>query len=108
MLARTASAPPTDEGWSYEPKLDGDRCLVDTHGRFRARSRRGWAMAELAIEAALLHALRVASAGSLSVRPQTLLLWASTRKLEYLALLQHRAHSFQFRAAKCRLAPRLA
>ena len=54
MLARTASAPPTDEGWSYEPKLDGDRCLVDTHGRFRARSRRGWAMAELIPEPAAL------------------------------------------------------
>jgi bifunctional non-homologous end joining protein LigD len=47
MLARSAVAPPSGNGWSYEPKLDGYRCMVDTHDGFRARSRRGWAMAEL-------------------------------------------------------------
>jgi bifunctional non-homologous end joining protein LigD len=47
MLARSAAAPPSGDGWSFEPKLDGYRCMVDTHSGFRARSRRGWAMAEL-------------------------------------------------------------
>ena len=46
MLAR-AGALPTGLGWRFEPKLDGYRCLVCTHGRFRARSRRGWNMAPL-------------------------------------------------------------
>jgi bifunctional non-homologous end joining protein LigD len=50
MLARSAAAPPSGDGWSYEPKMDGYRCMVDTHGGFRARSRRGWAMAELVPE----------------------------------------------------------
>jgi ATP-dependent DNA ligase len=31
----------------FEPKLDGFRCLVCTHGLFRARSRRGWDMTHL-------------------------------------------------------------
>src|SRR3954449_4993913 len=32
----------------FEPKLDGFRCMVCTHGgRFRARSRRGWDMTSL-------------------------------------------------------------
>src|SRR3954454_6220714 len=42
----TKSGPiPNGSGWLFEPKLDGFRCLVCTHGgRFRARSRRGWDM----------------------------------------------------------------
>jgi bifunctional non-homologous end joining protein LigD len=54
MLARSAAAPPSGTAWSYEPKLDGYRCLVDTHDGFRARSRRAWAMAELVPELARL------------------------------------------------------
>jgi bifunctional non-homologous end joining protein LigD len=47
MLAR-AGGIPTGRGWIFEPKLDGFRCLVCTHGsRFRARSRRGWDMTKL-------------------------------------------------------------
>src|SRR5215208_6587036 len=47
MLAR-AGRIPTGRGWQFEPKLDGFRCLVCTHGgRFRARSRNGWNMTEL-------------------------------------------------------------
>jgi hypothetical protein len=46
MLARAGPIPIT-AGWVFEPKLDGFRCLICTHGaRFRARSRRGWEMAE--------------------------------------------------------------
>jgi bifunctional non-homologous end joining protein LigD len=46
MLARTGEIP-TTAGWVFEPKLDGFRCLICTHGgRFRARSRRGWEMSE--------------------------------------------------------------
>src|SRR5437764_1304316 len=54
MLAR-AGAIPSGVGWRYEPKVDGYRCLVCTHGRFRARSRRGWNMTTLLpeLEAAL-------------------------------------------------------
>jgi bifunctional non-homologous end joining protein LigD len=51
MLAR-AGALPTGDGWRFEPKLDGYRCLVCTHGRVRARSRRGWNMAPLLPELA--------------------------------------------------------
>jgi bifunctional non-homologous end joining protein LigD len=44
MLARSGPIP-SGQGWLFEPKLDGFRCLVCTHGgRFRARSRRGWDM----------------------------------------------------------------
>jgi bifunctional non-homologous end joining protein LigD len=44
MLAK-AGAIPSGNGWIFEPKLDGFRCLVCTHGgRFLARSRRGWDM----------------------------------------------------------------
>jgi bifunctional non-homologous end joining protein LigD len=44
MLAKTGPMPITDD-WIFEPKMDGFRCLVCTHGgRFRARSRRGWDM----------------------------------------------------------------
>jgi bifunctional non-homologous end joining protein LigD len=44
MLARSGPLP-TSPGWRFEPKLDGFRCLVCTHGdRFRAKSRRGWDM----------------------------------------------------------------
>jgi bifunctional non-homologous end joining protein LigD len=46
MLARSGAIP-AGLGWRFEPKLDGYRCLVCTHGRFRARSRRGWNMAPL-------------------------------------------------------------
>jgi bifunctional non-homologous end joining protein LigD len=49
MLARSGPIP-TGPGWRFEPKLDGFRCLVCTHGRFRARSRRGWNMAPLLSE----------------------------------------------------------
>jgi bifunctional non-homologous end joining protein LigD len=39
---------PTGQGWRFEPKLDGFRCLTCTHGdRFRAVSRRGWDMSGL-------------------------------------------------------------
>ena len=34
-------------GWTFEPKLDGFRCMVCTHAGFRARSRRGWDMTHL-------------------------------------------------------------
>src|SRR5215218_5073031 len=52
MLAR-AGRIPTGRGWTFEPKLDGFRCLVCTHGdRFRARSRRGWDMTPLLPELA--------------------------------------------------------
>jgi bifunctional non-homologous end joining protein LigD len=34
--------------------MDGYRCMVDTHSGFRARSRRGWAMAELVPELATM------------------------------------------------------
>src|SRR4051812_6192849 len=46
MLARADSIP-SGSGWSFEPKLDGFRCLVCTHAGFRARSRRGWDMSHL-------------------------------------------------------------
>jgi ATP-dependent DNA ligase len=34
--------------------MDGYRCMLDTHRGFRARSRRGWATAELVPELARL------------------------------------------------------
>src|SRR5690348_7291990 len=43
---------PVAAGWVFEPKLDGFRCLTCTHGRFRARSRRGWDMTALLPEIA--------------------------------------------------------
>lgn len=44
MLAKSGPIP-TSDGWVFEPKMDGFRCLLCTHGgRFRARSRRGWDM----------------------------------------------------------------
>ena len=46
MLAR-ADAIPSGSGWTFEPKLDGFRCLVCTHAGLRARSRRGWDMSHL-------------------------------------------------------------
>src|SRR5215210_7263476 len=55
MLARSGPLP-RGRGWVFEPKLDGFRCLVCTHGgRFRARSRNGWSMTSLLpeLEAAL-------------------------------------------------------
>ncbi len=51
MLARSGPIP-SGKGWKYEPKLDGFRCLVCTHGRFRARSGRGWDMTKLLPEIA--------------------------------------------------------
>src|SRR4051794_25032027 len=51
MLAR-AGALPVARGWRFEPKLDGFRCMVCTHGGFRARSRRGWSMTPLLPELA--------------------------------------------------------
>ena len=52
MLAR-ADRIPSGRGWVFEPKLDGFRCLVCTHGdRFRARSRNGWNMTPLLPELA--------------------------------------------------------
>ena len=45
--ARPLGPLPTRAGWRFEPKLDGYRCLVCTHGRFRARSCRGWDMTAL-------------------------------------------------------------
>jgi bifunctional non-homologous end joining protein LigD len=46
MLAKRGPLPA--RGWRFEPKLDGFRLLVCTHGgRFLARSRRGWNMAPL-------------------------------------------------------------
>src|SRR5262245_17642886 len=50
-LARTGPIP-TGAGWRFEPKLDGFRCLTCTHGRFLARSRRGWDMSALLPELA--------------------------------------------------------
>ena len=46
MLARAGEIP-RGRGWTFEPKLDGFRCLVCTHASFLARSRRGWNMTHL-------------------------------------------------------------
>ena len=46
MLARSGPIA-TGTGWVFEPKLDGYRCLVCTHGRLRASSRRGWDISAL-------------------------------------------------------------
>ena len=46
MLAK-AGMIPRGRGWTFEPKLDGFRCMVCTHAGFRARSRRGWDMTHL-------------------------------------------------------------
>ena len=46
MLGRAGTIP-RGSGWTFEPKLDGFRCLVCTHALFRARSRRGWDMTHL-------------------------------------------------------------
>jgi bifunctional non-homologous end joining protein LigD len=46
MLARSGRIP-SGRGWLFEPKLDGFRCGVCTHGRFLARSRHGWNMSKL-------------------------------------------------------------
>jgi ATP-dependent DNA ligase len=53
MLTRAAPIP-VGGGWLFDPKLDGFRCLVCTHGRVRVRSRRGWDMTALLPE---LHSL---------------------------------------------------
>ena len=46
MLAR-AGMIPRGRGWTFQPKLDGFRCMVCTHAGFCARSRRGWDMNHL-------------------------------------------------------------
>ena len=46
MLARSGPIP-SGRGWTFEPKLDGFRCLVCTDATFCARSRRGWDMSHL-------------------------------------------------------------
>jgi bifunctional non-homologous end joining protein LigD len=46
MLASSGPIP-SGRGWTFEPKLDGFRCLICTHAGFRARSRRGWNMTHL-------------------------------------------------------------
>jgi bifunctional non-homologous end joining protein LigD len=51
MLTRAGEIP-RGSGWLFEPKLDGFRCMVCTHGGFRARSRRGWDMTPLLPELA--------------------------------------------------------
>jgi ATP-dependent DNA ligase len=52
MLARPGPLPIVN-GWRFEPKLDGFRCLACTHGgRLRVRSRRGWDMTNLLPELA--------------------------------------------------------
>jgi bifunctional non-homologous end joining protein LigD len=52
MLARPGPIA-SGGGWTFEPKLDGFRCLACTHGgTFRARSRRGWNMTPLLPELA--------------------------------------------------------
>src|SRR5262245_60491161 len=51
MVSR-AGPIPRGRGWTFEPKLDGFRCLVCTHDGFRARSRRGWNMTTLLPELA--------------------------------------------------------
>jgi bifunctional non-homologous end joining protein LigD len=52
MFTKAGPVPAVD-GWLFEPKLDGFRCLVCTHGgRFRARSRRGWDMSSAVPELA--------------------------------------------------------
>src|SRR5215217_7319176 len=49
MLALSGQIP-RGPGWTFEPKLDGFRCLVCTHADYRARSRRGWDMSHLLSE----------------------------------------------------------
>ena len=46
MLVRSGAIP-SGRGWTFDPKLDGFRCLVCTHRGFAARSRRGWNMTPL-------------------------------------------------------------
>ena len=46
MLARAGEIP-GGRGWTFEPKMDGFRCMVRTHATFCARSRRGWDMTHL-------------------------------------------------------------
>jgi hypothetical protein len=52
-------------------------------------------------EPAALHALRVASARSVPVRPQRRPVSTARPKLEYLALLQHRLTPFSWGEAEC-------
>jgi bifunctional non-homologous end joining protein LigD len=46
MLAKSGAIP-RGAGWLFEPKLDGFRAMVCTHGRRLVRSRRGWDMTPL-------------------------------------------------------------
>lgn len=46
MLARSGEIP-HGAGWIYEPKCDGFRAMVCTHGRRLVSSRRGWDMTRL-------------------------------------------------------------
>jgi len=49
MLAHPGAIP-RGRGWTFEPKLDGFRCLVCTHaGTCHALSRRGWNMTPAAL-----------------------------------------------------------
>ena len=67
MLAR-AGAIPRGRGWTFEPKLDGFRCLVCTHAGFRARSRRGWDMTPAAARVPPQPARRACSSTASSSR----------------------------------------
>jgi len=51
MLARAGEIP-RGGGWTFEPKMDGFRCLVCTHSGFHACSRRGWDVTPLLPELA--------------------------------------------------------
>jgi hypothetical protein len=70
MLAR-AGAIPRGSGWTFEPKLDGFRCLVCTHAGLRVRSRRGWDMTHLLPEFRRGLPLRVQLDGELVALDET-------------------------------------
>ena len=70
MLARAGTIP-HGRGWTFEPKLDGFRCLVCTHAGFRARSRRGWDMTHLLPEFRRASPEAYNSTGSSSRSPTT-------------------------------------
>lgn len=70
MLARSDGIP-RGRGWMFEPKLDGFRCLVCTHGAFRARSRRGWDMSEQLPELCRATCAAAPDAGATAPPPPT-------------------------------------
>jgi len=70
MLARAGEIP-RGRGWTFEPKLDGFRCLVCTHASFLARSRRGWDMTHLLPEFRPLPCLSAFSLTASSSRSTT-------------------------------------